>query len=105
MGQLIRNGDTVLVNAGKDRGKTGKVSRILTKGSKRYVVVEDVNVSTKHIKNRQGVTQSGKVKFPAPIDISNVSLYDTNANIAGRVGWKILPDGNKERFVIRGKQG
>lgn len=101
---LIRNGDTVFVNAGKDRGKTGKVSRILTKKNRRYVIVEDVNVSTKHIKQRQGVTQSGRVKFPAPIDISNVALVDTNANISGRVGWKILPDGSKERFVIRGKR-
>ena len=100
MPQSIKQNDTVLVLAGKDRGKSGRVTRLLLK--KRQVVVEGVNVVTKFVKERQGVAQAGIVKVEAPIDISNVALKDPNTEQSGRVGWRVLADGSKERFVKDG---
>ena len=68
----IRNGDTVLVTAGKDKGKTGPVTRQLVKQNR--VVVEGVNVVTHHVRPRPGIRQSGRVQQEAPIHISNVVL-------------------------------
>ena len=74
----IRNGDTVLVTAGKDKGKTGRVDRQLVKQNR--VVVEGVNVVTRHVRPRPGVRQSGRVQQEAPIHISNVVLLCNKCN-------------------------
>ena len=92
----IRNGDTVLVTAGKDKGKTGPVTRQLVKQNR--VVVEGVNVVTRHVRPRPGVRQSGKVQQEAPIHISNVALYNSKIDKGERVGFKILYDGRKVRI-------
>lgn len=97
MPQAIKQNDTVLIKAGRDRGKSGRVVRVLNK--KRQVIVEGVNIVTKFVKEQQGVAQAGIVKLEAPIDISNVALKDPNTEKSGRVGWKALPDGTKERYV------
>ncbi len=68
----IRNGDTVLVTAGKDKGKTGRVDRQMVKQNR--VVVEGVNIVTRHMRPRPGIRQSGRVQQEAPIHISNVVL-------------------------------
>jgi large subunit ribosomal protein L24 len=68
----IHTGDTVLVIAGKEKGKTGRVERKLVK--KNRVVVEGVNIVTRHMRARPGVRQSGRVQKEAPIHISNVTL-------------------------------
>ena len=74
----IRNGDTVLVTAGKDKGKTGRVDRQLIKQNR--VVVEGVNVVTRHMRPRPGIRQSGRVQQEAPIHISNVVLVCNKCN-------------------------
>ncbi|HJN86632.1 MAG: 50S ribosomal protein L24 [Dehalococcoidia bacterium] len=74
----IRNGDTVLVTAGKDKGKTGRVDRQLVKQNR--VVVEGVNVVTRHVRARPGVRQSGRVQQESPIHISNVVLLCNKCN-------------------------
>jgi large subunit ribosomal protein L24 len=74
----IRNGDTVLVTAGKDKGKTGRVDRQLVKQNR--VVVEGVNVVTRHVRARPGIKQSGRVQQEAPIHISNVVLLCNKCN-------------------------
>ena len=74
----IRSGDTVLVIAGKEKGKTGRVDRQLTKGNR--VVVEGVNMVTKHMKPRPGIRQSGRIQQEAPIHISNVILVCNKCN-------------------------
>lgn len=74
----IRNGDTVLVIAGKEKGKTGRVDRHLTKENR--VVIEGVNLVTKHMRARPGVRQSGRIQQEAPIDISNVVLLCNKCN-------------------------
>ena len=68
----IRRGDTVLVIAGKEKGKTGRVDRQFTKENR--VLVEGVNMVTRHVRPRPNVRQSGRIQQEAPIHISNVVL-------------------------------
>ena len=74
----IRSGDTVLVIAGKDKGKTGRVDRQVTK--KDRVIVEGVNRITRHVKPRPNVRQAGRIQQEAPIHISNVVLICNKCN-------------------------
>ena len=68
----IKRGDNVLVIAGKEKGKTGRVDRQLTE--KNRVVVEGVNLVTRHIKARPGLRQAGRIQQEASIHVSNVML-------------------------------
>lgn len=68
----IRRGDMVLVIAGKEKGKTGRVDRHLVEDQR--VVVEGVNMITRHVKPRPGMRQAGRIQQEAPIHISNVML-------------------------------
>ena len=74
----IRNGDNVLVIAGRDKGKTGRVERNLPRVGR--VVVEGVNVVTKHMRGQPGVRQAGRIQFEAPIHVSNVVLICNKCN-------------------------
>jgi len=74
----IRSGDNVLVIAGKEKGKSGRVDRQQTKGNR--VVVEGVNFVTRHVKPRPGVRQSGRIQQEASIHISNVVLICNKCN-------------------------
>ena len=74
----IRNGDNVLIIAGRDKGKTGRVERNLPREGR--VVVEGVNVVTKHMRGQPGVRQAGRIQFEAPIHVSNVVLICNKCN-------------------------
>ena len=74
----IRTGDTVLVISGRDKGKTGRVERNHP-GDDR-VVVEGVNIVTKHMRARPGIRQSGRIQREAPLHISNVVLICNKCN-------------------------
>ena len=74
----IRTGDTVLVIAGRDKGKTGRVERSYP-GQQR-VVVDGVNVVTKHMRARPGIRQSGRIQMEAPLHVSNVVLICNKCN-------------------------
>jgi large subunit ribosomal protein L24 len=74
----IRNGDTVLVIAGKEKGKTGRVDRQLPKENR--LVIEGVNLVTRHVRPRPNVRQSGRIQQEAPIHISNVVLICNKCN-------------------------
>ena len=90
----IKKGDTVVVISGKDKGKTGTVLRAIPKKNK--VVVEGVNVQTKHAKATR--TSASEIKhIEGPIYASNVMFYDTQAKAGTRLGVKI-EDGKKVRF-------
>jgi large subunit ribosomal protein L24 len=90
----IKKNDTVVVIAGKDKGKTGTVLRALPKQNK--VVVEGVNVQTKHAKATR--TSNSEIKhIEGPIDASNVMYYDKAAKSGSRIGYKI-EDGKKVRY-------
>ena len=90
----IKKGDMVKVIAGKDKGMTGKVLRTYPKDNK--VVVEGVNVQTKHAKATRNTPAEIK-HIEGPIDASNVMYYDTKAKKASRVGYKVKEDGTKVR--------
>ena len=90
----IKKGDTVMVIAGKDKGKTGKVLMAMPKENK--VVVEGVNVQTKHAKATQKTPAEIK-HIEGPIDASNVMYYDKEAKTATRIGHRIDENGKKVR--------
>jgi large subunit ribosomal protein L24 len=98
----IRKGDTVSVVGGKDRGKQGKVERGL-RGSNR-VVVEGVNIITRHVKATPGVRQGGRIQQEAQIHVSNVMLICSSCNTTSRVGLKTLEDGSKVRICRKCKE-
>jgi len=79
----VKKGDTVLVLAGKDKGKKGKVSATFPK--KNRVVVDGVNTITKHKKARDPKDKSGRIKLDAPINASNVMVICSKCNKATRI--------------------
>jgi large subunit ribosomal protein L24 len=92
----IRKGDTVVVTAGRDKGRTGTVVAVQADGR---VVVENVNMVKKHQKpNPARGVQSGIVQKEAPLAASNVALLNPATKKADRVGIKSLTDGRKVRF-------
>ena len=90
----IKKGDSVIVIAGKDKGKEGEIVKVLPKTGK--AVVEGVNIAIRHIKQSQN-TQGGKIPQAMPIQLSNLALIDSNGK-ATRVGYK-FDDGKKVRFA------
>lgn len=92
----IKTGDTVIVISGKDKGVTGKVIRSIPKLHR--VVVEGVNVQTKHRKQTR-TTQAEIAHVEGPVDVSNVMFYDTKAKKPVKIGYKF--DGDKKYRVNR----
>ena len=92
----IKKGDTVYVNAGNDKGKTGKVLSVAP--SEDRVIVEGINMVSKHTKPNPKQPQGGIVKQEAPIHISNLNLIDPKSNKPTRVGYKV-EDGKKIRYA------
>ncbi|MDF1654648.1 MAG: 50S ribosomal protein L24 [Coxiellaceae bacterium] len=96
----IRIGDEVVVIAGKDKGKTGRVTRLVQKEKKdTRLFVEGVNMVKKHTKpNPNKQEQGGIVEKEAALNISNVALLNPTTNKADRVGIRVLEDGKKVRY-------
>jgi large subunit ribosomal protein L24 len=93
----IRKDDKVMVTTGKDKGKVGKVLKILPK--KNAVLVEKVNMIKRHTKaNPYAKVPGGIVDKEAPLDISNVALLCDSCAKPTRVGYKYTADGKKVRF-------
>ncbi|MEV5569418.1 50S ribosomal protein L24 [Spirillospora sp. NPDC052269] len=95
----IKKGDEVVVIAGKDKGATGKVIRVIPREER--VVVEGVNLITKNIKadaQRAG-KESGRVTVEAPLHVSNVALAEDGKPV--RVGYRFNEDGTKVRISRR----
>jgi len=91
----IRKGDNVKILSGKDRGKTGKVSRALPDGAKAFV--EGLNIVKKHVRPRKQGEKGQRVSVPAAIDISNLMLVCPKCSKSSRIGYK-LKDGSKFRI-------
>ena len=90
----IKKGDQVIVTAGKDKGKKGDVVRVA--GDK--VVVSNINIIMRHTKpNPQAGQPGGVIEREAPIQISNVMLFNPATGKGERVGIKVLEDGRKLR--------
>ena len=92
----IKKGDTVYVNAGEDKGKTGRVLKVLI--SKNRAVVEGINMVTKATKPNAKNPQGGLVRMEAPIHVSNLQLLDPKSGKPTRVGYKVNEDGKKVRI-------
>ncbi|MDD2326166.1 MAG: 50S ribosomal protein L24 [Alphaproteobacteria bacterium] len=95
----IKKNDSVVVIAGKDKGKTGIVKQVMPKESR--VVVVGVNRVTRHTKPSQTDPQGGRKLVEAPLHISNVALIDPKDSKATRVGIKVEKDGSKVRVSKR----
>jgi large subunit ribosomal protein L24 len=93
----VMKGDTVLVIAGDDKGKSGRVLMVLKDKSR--VIVEKINFVKRHIKPTQRNTQGGIQEKEAPIHISNVQLVDPKTGEGTRVGVRRLPEGGRERLA------
>ena len=91
----IKKDDTVIILTGKDKGKTGKVIKAIPKEGR--VIVEGVNVQTKHQKQTQKAPAEIKHQ-EGPVDISNVMYYDTKAKKPSRIGYK-EENGKKVRYA------
>ena len=91
----IRQNDTVVVIAGKDKGKRGKVQRIITEQNR--VVVEGINMVKRHLRPRPGLRQAGIVQKEAPLHISNVKLLCPSCGKPARLRINFLEDGSKAR--------
>ncbi len=92
----LRTGDSVLVIRGRDRGKQGAVQQVFKKDSK--VLVDGVNMVTKHAKATGGVRQAGIIQKELPIQASNLVLLCVHCNEPTRVTYRFLPDGTKARI-------
>ncbi len=92
----IRKNETVLVIAGKDRGKKGKVRFAYPKDE--TLTVEGINFMKRHARATRQVRQAGIIEREAPIKISNVMLLCDKCNHPTRIGFHFLEDGKKVRF-------
>ena len=86
----IKKGDTVYVNAGNDKGKTGKVLEVIP--SKDRAIVEGINMVSKHAKPSPKHPQGGIIKQEAGIHVSNLQIVDPSKGVPTRIGHKFVGD-------------
>jgi large subunit ribosomal protein L24 len=92
----IKKGDDVVVICGKDKGRRGTVQKVLEKSR---VLVDNINMIKKHTKpNPNAGIGGGIIEKEAPIQVSNVMIYNPAKEAGDRVGFKLLEDGEKVRF-------
>ena len=97
MANKFRQGDEVVVLTGKDKGKRGTITKVITDTAR--VVVDNVNIVKKHQKpNPQMNIPGGIIDKEMPIDVSNVAIFNPTTGKADRVGFRILDDGRKVRY-------
>ena len=94
----IRRDDTVMVMTGKDKGKTGKVVRVMPKANK--AVIENINMVKKSVKKSDTYPQGGYVEMEKPVALANLMLVDKKSNKPTRFTVKVLKDGSKERNLL-----
>jgi len=99
---MVRKGDTVVVIAGKDRGKAGKVLAVL--GQERKVTIEKINMIKRHTKPNQQNRQGGILEREAPIHLSNVMIYCTTCQKPTRMGSKTMTDRSRVRVCRKCQQ-
>jgi large subunit ribosomal protein L24 len=98
MARHIKSGDQVMVIAGADKGKVGKVLRVLT--GKDRVVVEGINRVWKHVRPSQRNPQGGRIQKDAPIHLSNVQPLDPTSGKGTRIKFEVK-DGIKHRVAVK----
>lgn len=95
-GYNIKKNDSVKVIAGKDKGKSGKVLRVIPK--KDRVIVEKINMVKRHMKPSQQTRQGGILERESPIHVSNLMLICSKCTDPTRVGYRTLDDDRKVRY-------
>lgn len=103
--QKIKSKDTVIVIAGKDKGKTGVVEKVIMPTGKKTqtkVLVKDINLMKKHVRgNPQQDQPGGIISKEAPLDISNVAIVNPVTGKADKIGFKILAEENRKVRVFK----
>jgi large subunit ribosomal protein L24 len=102
MSSRIKKGDKVVVIAGKDKGKTGRVLKIFLQ--KRRAIVEGVNLVKKHMRRRSESEPGGIKEVPIPIHISNLALFCSRCGRGVRFGVQVMSDKSKVRVCKRCQQ-
>ena len=97
----IKKNDEILIILGKDKGKTGKIEKVLPRSKK--VVVTGINIRKKHLKPSKKNPQGGVMEFPGPLDVSDVKLICSKCNKPTRVSFNKTKDG-KNRECVRCKE-
>lgn len=95
----VKTGDTVVIITGKDRGKKGKILAVSPKEGK--VIVEGLNMISKHVKARKMGDQTGIVKAESAIYACKVQIVCPRCGKPTRVGHKMYEDGTKERICVK----
>jgi len=98
----LKREDTVMVMAGRDKGKTGRVLAVLPSDGK--VLVEGVNIAKRHTKPSDKNPRGGIIELTKPIDVSKVMALDPDTKLPARIGYKFNADGSKERVFKVGAQ-
>src|ERR1700760_2761353 len=91
----LKKGDTVVVRAGKYKGKTGKI--VATHPAENKVTVEGINIVKKHVKPNQAYPQGGIIDITKPIWVSKVAVVDPDSKQPTRIGYKLDDKGAKVR--------
>lgn len=98
----VKKGDMVMVMAGKDKGKTGKITKVIPdKGS---VCVEGLNIVKRHTRPNKQKSGGGILEKESPLDASNVMILCKSCNKTARVGNQVLEDGKKVRYCKKCKE-
>ncbi|MGE5177359.1 MAG: 50S ribosomal protein L24 [Hyphomicrobiales bacterium] len=95
----FRKNDQVMVIAGDDRGKTGKVLKVLKEGNR--LIVEKINFVKRHTKPRSQAQQGGILEREAPVHVSNVMHLCPKCQTGVRIQMKVAGDGKRERYCAR----
>jgi len=98
----IKRGDNIIVISGKDRGKQGKVIKVLPNNEK--IIVENINLKKKHQRPKTGGQKGEKIEVPRPVPSSTVALICKNCGKPTRIGFRTLPDGKKIRICKKCNQ-
>lgn len=102
MARHVRKGDLVQVIAGDDKGKTGEVLRVDARSGK--VLVQGINRVYRHLRPSRRHPQGGRIQKEMPIHMSNVLPVDPKTDQPTRVGFRIHPDGSRERIAKKSGQ-
>ena len=97
----IKKGDNIIVIAGKDKGKKGKVIKAYPESGK--IIVENVNLKKKHQRAKTGGKKGEKIEVPRAISVSSVMLLCKNCDKPTRTGTEVIPDGKKIRICKKCK--
>lgn len=98
----LQKGDTVIVLAGKDKGKTGKILATHPRDNK--VTVEGISVVKKHLKPNREHPQGGIIEITKPIWVSRVAAYEPTKQRASRIGYKVDKDSKSRVYKLTGKE-